>query len=73
MSSLAIEIESRHIKDEIAFDRSILGEFLKRLHIEPSIEHDAGLLFLNEAYSDDEPEYTNEDLIWRNPNYVKKR
>ncbi len=24
---------------------------------------------LNEAYSEDEPEYTTEDLIWKNPKF----
>ncbi len=30
-------------------------------------------VMINDAYSEDEPEYTTEDLIWKNPNYDPSR
>lgn len=67
-------------RDSLAL-RSEIDSLLQELRLLRQSWHtitesdDYGLSYasLNHAYSDDEPEYGENDLIWKNPNYVPPR
>lgn len=67
-------------RDSLAL-RSEIDSLLQELRLLRQSWHtitesdDYGLSYasLNQAYGDDEPEYGETDLIWKNPNYVPPR
>ncbi|TGM60306.1 hypothetical protein [Leptospira vanthielii] len=73
MISSSLEKDSKEIIEEF---HAINERFFDQIKF-PYIEGDDEIPFipvmLNDAYSEDEPEYTTEDLIWKNPNYDSTR
>ncbi|WP_411823391.1 hypothetical protein [Leptospira sp. 'Mane'] len=68
-----LTIQSRHNRDELIFASGFFVTFDNNLKLFKQDDNLSGLILLNEAYSDDEPVYTHEDLIWKNPNYDPSR
>lgn len=74
MTNLIATRESLELRQDID---SILKELLslRRSWHAVTEDDDYSLSYasLNAAYADDEPEYSESDLIWKNPNYVPPR
>ncbi|MCZ8344520.1 MAG: hypothetical protein O9301_15910 [Leptospira sp.] len=73
MNPSSLELESKDIIEDI---REFNERFFDQIKF-PYLDGENETLFipvmLNDAYSEDEPEYTTEDLIWKNPNYDPSR
>ncbi len=73
MNPTSLELESKEIIEDIHALNERFFDQIKFPYIEGDDEIPFIPVMLNDAYSEDEPEYSTEDLIWKNPNYDPSR
>lgn len=73
MNAVEMRAKSERLCLDLDNDLALLDEFISRIALPDESEYDLGYASLARAYSDDEPEYTHENLIWKNPNYAPRR
>lgn len=74
MTNAAATQESLELRESIARLFNELLSLRSSWHIaEESEDYDFSYSSLNRAYSDDEPVYTHDQLIMKNPRYVSRR
>jgi hypothetical protein len=74
MTNSSTIIRARHLRDELDFFSVYLNQLSDSLsQIDKLPANDYNLQMLNSAFSNDEPGYTEQDLLWRNPAYDPQR
>lgn len=70
MSNAAITEHSINVRRDIDVMMDRLKQLSNSFHLIEESDYSVGVASLSQAYGENEPDYNDSDLVWKNPNYV---